>query len=251
VDDNADGSFDGTWFDTVSFTVTEAPPFLFVLPEELDFNDVAVGFDKIMYLTIANVGEQDLVVDSIDIDLDDFEIVDPPPFPLTIASKDWVTGRVRFSPQQTGPKAGTLTIISNDPAQPIFTVALYGTGRDVILPVPVIEANGQPELLIVPENTVIEITIELFAGDYLGQPSEWWIEASTPFGSFWFSDGGWASSSIPLPAFRGPIFDLQPPLEVFQATLPKGEYTFKFNIDDIINDSYDEVWVDSVSVIIE
>jgi photosystem II stability/assembly factor-like uncharacterized protein len=251
VDDNADGSFDGTWFDTVSFTVADAPPFLVVLPKELDFGDVAVGFDKIMFLTIANAGEQDLVVDSIDIDLDDFGIVDPPPFPLTIAPKDRVTGRVRFSPQQTGPKAGTLTITSNDPAKPIFTVPLYGTGRDAISPVPVIKANGQPELLMVPENTVIEITVELSAGDYLGQPSEWWIEASTPSGSFWFSNGRWVSSSTPLPAFRGPIFDLQPPVEVLQATLPKGEYTVKFTIDDIINGSYDEVWVDTVSVIIE
>lgn len=251
VDNNADGSFDGTWSDTVSFTVTEAPPSLFVFPEELDFNDVAVGFDKIMYLIIANIAEQDLVVDSIDIDHDDFEIVDPPLFPLAIASMDWVVVLVKFSPHQTGSMSGMLTITSNDPAEPVFPVALYGAGRDVILPVPVIKANEQPELLIVPEGTEIEITIKLLVGDYLGHHSEWWIELSTPFGSFWLTDAGWIFSSIPLPVFKGPIFDLQPPVKVFRAALPKGEYTFKFNIDDTINDSYDEVWVDTVSVIIE
>ena len=127
-----------------------------------------------------------------------------------------------------------------------FTVA------DPVSPVPIIKANGQSESLTVPENTVIEITVELNAEDYLGQQSEWWLEANTPFGLFCFSGGKWVPSLIHTPAFRGPVFNLQPPLKVLEAAaLPKGEYTFKFNIDNTINNSYDEAWGDTVSVIIE
>lgn len=125
------------------------------------------------------------------------------------------------------------------------------TVEDPISPVPVIKVNGQSEHLTVPENTVVEITIELNAGDYLGQRSEYWIEANTPFGSYCFSGWKWVSLPVPNPAFKGPVLNIQPPLKILIAALPKGEYTFKFNIDNIINDSYDNLWVDTVSVTIE
>ena len=252
VDGNADGNLDGTWSDTAVFTVEQEPPVLAVSPEVLEFGDVPVGFDNILNLFIGNNGEADLIISSIGENLNDFEPFGLPSFPITILSGEHTTIQVRFAPLQTGIQNGTLTINSNDPVNPIFSVPLSGTGTATVFPVVVVKANGQTGQVAVTSGTIVNITVEVLAGDFVGQMAEEWAEANTPFGAYWFSSGRvWLPSETPLLGLEAPIADTVGPISILNKKLPGGEYVFKVIIDNIINAALDEVWVDTVTVNVE
>lgn len=58
----------------------------------------------------------------------DFQIVSPPTLPATIAAGNSLTLTVRFDPTAGGDRTATLTVTTDDPANPTMTVSLDGQG---------------------------------------------------------------------------------------------------------------------------
>jgi hypothetical protein len=58
----------------------------------------------------------------------DFTLVAPPALPATIAAGNSLDLIVRFNPSDSGGRAATLTVNSDDPTSPTVTVSLSGTG---------------------------------------------------------------------------------------------------------------------------
>ncbi len=125
--------------------VTGAPD-IAVSPDTLDFGEVFVGFPDSLPLVIRNVGTDLLTVTNITSDNPDYT-VNMTNFSLNPGEAQEV--QVFFTPPVTGPSVGTLSIFSDDPGDPVVTVALQGEG---ILP---------PDISIAPTS----FTFNLFTGE--------------------------------------------------------------------------------------
>ena len=119
---------------------------------------------------------------------------------------------------------------------------------------PDIKANGQDVPITVSPSDPVSIEISLDPGDKTGQNADWWIAVNTPFASpeDWFSyvyPTGWLPG-VNLCA-QIPLFDLSP-FEVLNMTLPLGNYTFYFAIDDPDGMAIGPWWgLDSVEVTVQ
>ena len=128
--------------------------------------------------------------------------------------------------------------------------------------IPTIQLNGTDHIDALSSQSTLSLTIELDAGDQIGENAEWWIVAETPMG--WFSHiypDTWAHSgedgADPAPAYEGQLFDLAQPLEVLNITgLPTGDYAFYFAVDvkvdgllDLSAVSYDAATVQVVEAV--
>jgi hypothetical protein len=114
--------------------VTGAPDIV-VEPTAIDYGDVFVGYPSLRNLLITNVGTDDLVINDLVIDNPEFAQNQTPP--VTLAPLQQLLLDVRYLPSGVGSDMGTLTIVSNDPDQPSFPVALMGNG----IPAPVASAD--------------------------------------------------------------------------------------------------------------
>ena len=97
-----------------------------------------------------------------------------------------------------------------------------------------IKANGQDGPITVPPGDPVAITISLNAGDKAGQNADWWIAVKTPYAppGDWYTyvhPAGWMPG-VNLCA-QTALFDVSP-FEVLNMTLPIGNYTFYFAVDD-------------------
>ena len=101
----------------------------------------------------------------------------------------------------------------------------------------------------------VRIEINLDPDIYDGVPADWWIVKEIHGGFFpiqfsyvYIYPAGWREGIAPL---------CQAPLEVvdgevvYDGTLPKGEYTIHFVIDDNMDGFPDGTWADFVSVVVE
>jgi hypothetical protein len=115
---------------------------------------------------------------------------------------------------------------------------------------PDIKANGQNAPLLVVPDQVVEITVSLFPGNMLGVVCDWWINAGTQYGIYWFDPSrGWLGSNTPVSVGQIPLFEL-PSTSLLDMGLPLGIYTFSFVLDKIPNDGFDDLtWYDYVNVI--
>lgn len=112
-------------------------PVINVAPASIDFGSVRATQDSTRTITIRNAGGVDLQINNIIDPLAPFSIVNKPSLPLTIAPNESVDITVRFAPTAVGQFVSALTILSNDPVTPAFTVTLSGLG--VGAPVPNLE----------------------------------------------------------------------------------------------------------------
>ena len=97
-----------------------------------------------------------------------------------------------------------------------------------------VKANGQNGPIVVSPSTPVSIDISLDPGNRAGELADWWIAAKTPFAppGDWYTyvyPTGW-KPGINL-CVQTPLFALSP-FEVLNMTLPAGDYTFYFVIDD-------------------
>lgn len=110
-----------------------ATPKIGVTPSSLSFGSVMVGQNSSLSLAVSNSGTTALTVNSITSSNGVFAATSPStPFAVQPGSSTAVT--VRFSPTSTGLQSGNLTISSNDPASPQFTVGVSGTGTALAAP---------------------------------------------------------------------------------------------------------------------
>ncbi len=114
-----------------------------------------------------------------------------------------------------------------------FVTKLSDTASPTI-PTPTIQANGQEDSVIVPQGTPVSITISLAPGEKAGENADWWVAVSTPFASpaNWYSMGHSAGWKPGINRYdQAPLVVLSP-VEVLNMSLPLGNYTFYFAIDD-------------------
>lgn len=96
-----------------------------VPPGPLDFGSVAVCLSHTLNATVANSGPVDLHLSNITTTGSGFS---HGPSTLTVPAGGSAPVQVTFKPTATGPAAGTLTFLTDDPATPNVTVMLTGTG---------------------------------------------------------------------------------------------------------------------------
>ena len=110
-------------------------------------------------------------------------------------------------------------------------------------------ANGSDIPISVSSEESVVLTVSLDPGMYVGQESDWWIYAVTPFGQHsYLNPEGWQLGidsvlQAPLVAFSG--------FEVLNSPLPAGTYTIYFAVDDNKDGILDATWFDSVQVQVE
>jgi Fibronectin type III domain/Abnormal spindle-like microcephaly-assoc'd, ASPM-SPD-2-Hydin len=131
-------------------------PVINVAPLSIDFGSVRGGNTATQKVTVSNQGGVDLVVTQITNPSGPFTILSKPATPLTIAAGASVDLTVQFQPPGIGRFAGAFSISSNDPATPVVTVTLVGTGTST--PVPNLEIN--PAVIDFPNGSSVT-TLEI------------------------------------------------------------------------------------------
>lgn len=109
-----------------------------------------------------------------------------------------------------------------------------------------ITANYQGGTVRIIPGMSVSIAVSLSPGNLGGQDAEWWICAFTAFG--WYSyvySTGWEPGIVR--AMATPLVGF-PSTQVLDITLPAGEYTFFFAVDDNADGLPDGTWLDSVTV---
>lgn len=113
-----------------------------VSPLQLDFGAVPVGGSATMATTVTNVGSSDLTLTAATTTGEGFSEVTPA-LPLTLGPGAGTGVSVQFDPASIGVFAGELSITSDDPDEPVVTVALSGTGDS---------SSPEPELSVTPQS---------------------------------------------------------------------------------------------------
>lgn len=121
---------------------------------------------------------------------------------------------------------------------------------------PDIKANRSDGPIILPNNDTLSITVQLTAGDSIGNNADWWVLAATPWGHWYYYTypNQWTDPGLDLnnifPAYQGPLLTLEP-LEVLAMTgLPSGDYVLYFGVDTEMNGllDFDKLYYDAVEV---
>ena len=106
---------------------------------------------------------------------------------------------------------------------------------------PVIRLNGMDDMVIHTQTDTLTVSVQLDAGDQIGEQAEWWIVANTPSGWYYYqyadiwNFGGDGLEDL-MPAYQGAIFNLTEPLELLRLTgLAAGTYVFYFGVDTSVN----------------
>ena len=108
-------------------------PVIDVSPLEFDYGDISIGCDNEERVTIRNIGNQDLVIDSItqmvtqpvDILMETGSL---PDLPWTIPPMQEIDFLVSYIPSDIGADASDIEIVSNDPINPLVETTQQGDG---------------------------------------------------------------------------------------------------------------------------
>lgn len=103
-------------------------PSAFVTPDSLDFGDIFVNDEAVLEFTVSNEGVDDLDVSDITVDSPAFVVIGngegETAFSLEPGEQEVVF--VQFAPTEVGSFTGTVTVATNDPADPNPTVTVVG-----------------------------------------------------------------------------------------------------------------------------
>ena len=220
-------------------------------PLSHDFGPVVAGAtSEPKNFTVSNTGAADLEIGALSLTGADFAVQNDYCSNSTLAPSADCTFEITFSPASTGPENATLDIPSNDPDTPFLDIPVEGTGVSGD-PVPDIDANGSDGPLLIFHGENLTITASLACEGRCDEDADWWVAAISPFGLHWFTlDSGWIRSDTPVRAYGGALFDLS--LSILEiSTLPVGNYTFYFAVDDNMDGLLDATYLDSVPVTIQ
>ncbi len=96
-------------------------------PATINFGSVSIGTKGSSNLSIGNSGAADLVVSVIAVNGAEFALSGIAT-PRTISAGQSVPATVTFTPTAAGSASGSITLTSNDPSDPVVTVALNASG---------------------------------------------------------------------------------------------------------------------------
>ena len=119
-------------------------------------------------------------------------------------------------------------------------------------PEPDIKVNGSDGPITVDFNDPVSITVNLNPGTAVGRNADWFLIAELHFGpiSKFFSIVFRNNIRFGIhPYWQFPLI-LVPTIEVFNDTLPPGDYTLHFGVDDNADGIVDWTWTDSVDVLV-
>ncbi|ATB29296.1 choice-of-anchor D domain-containing protein [Melittangium boletus] len=126
----------------ISFSLPEGQHAIDTAPT-IDFGQVRVGTLSVQALVLANKGSTPTRIESIQLSGGTAFALDfMPALPFTLQPQSTLTLELRFQPSSRGQVAQTLTITSNDPANPTVAVSLQGAGvapQLVVEPSPILE----------------------------------------------------------------------------------------------------------------
>jgi hypothetical protein len=131
-----------------------------VTPSTLDYGEVTSGQTKDLALQIRNLGTDPLVVTAATLSNSRFQLVSAS-FPLTVTPSGLAILQIRFAPATAGLQAGTLTIASNDSANPSVNVALRGVGSGTAASPRIVVSASSLEFGPVRTGQLAELTFEI------------------------------------------------------------------------------------------
>ncbi|MFZ1945928.1 MAG: S8 family serine peptidase [bacterium] len=131
-------------------------------PASLDFGSVFLGYTRLLQLRIVNQGTDLLDVHDVVASSPEYT-VDMTAFSLPPEGSQIVN--VVFAPSATGDRAGTLTVMSNDPDEASFVVPLAGSG--LIAPDIAVAPTSLTEDLFVGETSVQTVRVDNVGGSDL------------------------------------------------------------------------------------
>ena len=182
-------------------------PRITVNPEQCEFGDVGVGATAFCDLSIANVGEQELLITGVGFSAETpFPMVFGPgttpgvpanfPVPMGVLPGTAISVRLYARPTSTAVTTGGFVIQSTDPGKPELTVPLSVTGADTPTAVARIKSingitNNDPNPLVEPLDDVVlsaDLSSAARAGgsitqwrwDIIEQPAESALRLSAP-----------------------------------------------------------------------
>ena len=127
-----------------------------LIPNSGNFGNVCVDDFKDLNLTISNSGGCDLTVTDVMSSSTQFVVAGTMSFPLVIHAGNSLQVPIRFQPTSFGPKAGTITVSSNDPSTPSKLIAVSGNA-----PPPDIRVTGSTDFGDVCAEELAEKTVSV------------------------------------------------------------------------------------------
>ncbi len=152
--------------DTLSLSGTGVLPSLIFSDDSLDFGNVLITDSSNLSLTLSNLTLIDIIIEEVQIDNDEFEIVNTP-LPDTLLPDDNKIFTIKFKPVIPGLRTGSLIITSTSGSSP-DTIILSGTGiippltySDDILEFGTVDVNNFSDLtLTITNSNQTDVTID-------------------------------------------------------------------------------------------
>jgi len=118
----------------VMLTGSGIKPVIAVDPAAMDFGQLDLGQSAVGVLRVANTGDADLIVQSIEFAAGnaDFALVAAPVLPMVIEVGAWVDLEIVYTPTVEGNAVSTLTIVSDDVEHPAVDVELKGSAENPV-----------------------------------------------------------------------------------------------------------------------
>jgi hypothetical protein len=114
-----------------------------------------------------------------------------------------------------------------------------------------LQVNGKNGSIEVTEDQRVTVTAELCPGIYGGTPVEWWLGGLTFFGTYWYDqNGNWVESEQPILLLQGPLPEVSV-TNILQGKLPVGVYNFFSILDTSLDNEFDIVVKDGVTVYVK
>ena len=99
--------------------------------DTINFSAEASVATDTVEVTITNYGVEVLEITDIQITGSTFQILNPPALPDTLDYDESITVKIVFAPLEDGDQAGSLSVSSNDPANPVKELILKGVGYTI------------------------------------------------------------------------------------------------------------------------
>ncbi len=121
----------GTWI-TKTQMAPVAGKSIYATPTDINFDEAEINhIGDTLTITFTNNGADTLVITSFTDPDSNFSLVDPPSLPLSVATFEVESVKVRFNPKTVGNLASTLVLNSNDTYNPALTINLSALGYQI------------------------------------------------------------------------------------------------------------------------
>ncbi len=223
-------------------------------PTQIVFSGQAQMPSAAQTVIITNTGDNGLMISAISaegVDASDF-IIDSGNDTCsgrTLLPSESCTLDIVFLPASGGTKSANLSISSNDPAKPIWSIPLSGIATEVN-PVPVIKANGLTGAVTVRKGKKVVVTFGLDPGNSVNKNADWWV-LKEHGGNWKYYSAKTLKWSAGSSLYKQSPLVKQGPVKVFgSSTMSAGKHNFYFGVDTNMNGVQDpeEYFYDAVTV---